>query len=170
MRSGVVVPVEASLTTRSLSPTTGERVTTHLEGLLGEVIRGVAAEREEEGEVRGEIYVLMTGLVGWRGNICTGRLLFHPLYFWIVKVEFLCPGMTGGSCSRQRWKRNKDKKYFEHPLLPGTPSAAGDNCFLALISCMGDRGFCRSARCVLSFLSTCCQICRLPQVTWSLCP
>ena len=130
MRSGVVVPVEASLTTRSLSPTTGERVTTHLEGLLGEVIRGVAAEREEEGEVRGEIYVLMTGLVGWRGNTCTGKLLSHLLSsgLHIVHVELLCPGMTGGSCSRQRWKKNKDKKYFEHPLLPGTPSAAGDDC------------------------------------------
>ena len=128
MRRGVVAPAEASLTTKSLSPTTEERVTTHREGLLGGVIRGVAAERVEEEEVREEIYVLMTGLVGWRGNICTGRLLFHPLFFWIVKVEFLCPGMTGGSCSRQRWKRNKDRKFFEHPLLLDTPSVAGDNC------------------------------------------
>ena len=124
----MVAPAEASLTTKSLSPTTEERVTTHREGLLGEVIRGVEAERVEEEEVREEIYVLMTGLVGWRGNICTGRLLFHPLFFWIVKVEFLCPGMTGGSCSRQRWKRNKDRKFFEHPLLLDTPSVAGDNC------------------------------------------
>jgi len=109
----VVVPAEASLTTKSLSPTTGERVTTHREGLLGGVIRGVAAERVEEEEVRGEIYVLMTGLVGWRGNICTG--------------------MTGGSCSRQRWKRNKDRKFFEHPLLLDTPSVAGYLVSLPLI-------------------------------------
>ena len=131
MRRGVAVPAEASLTTKSLSPTTGERVTTHREGLLGEVIRGVAAERVEEEEVREEIYVLMTGLVGWRGNICTGKLLFHPLSsgLHILNVELLYSGMTGGSFSRQRWKRNKDRKFFEHPLLPGTPSAAGDNYF-----------------------------------------
>ena len=130
MRRGVVVPAEASLTTKSLSPTTGERVTTHREGLLGGVIRGVAAERVEEEEVRGEIYVLMTGLVGWRGNICTGKLLFHPLSsgLHILNVELLYPGMTGGSFSRQRWKRNKDRKFFEHPLLLDTPSVAGDNC------------------------------------------
>ena len=59
----MVAPAEASLTTRNRSPTTEERVTTHQEGLSGEVIREGGAERGEE-EVRGETCVLMIGLVG----------------------------------------------------------------------------------------------------------
>ena len=59
----MVAPAEASLTTRNRSPTTEERVTTHQEGLSGEVIREGGAERGEE-VVRGETYVLMIRLVG----------------------------------------------------------------------------------------------------------
>ena len=80
MRRGVVELAEGSLTTRNLFPTTGERVTTHQEGLSEGVIRGAGAaereEEEEEGEVRGGTLGLMTGLVGWQGNTCTGRFLF----------------------------------------------------------------------------------------------
>ena len=59
----MVAPAEAFLTTRNLSLTTGERVTTHQEGLSGEVIREGGAGRGEE-VVRGGTYVSMIGLVG----------------------------------------------------------------------------------------------------------